>query len=131
MRKIQSLNQEKKKEVFLMPLFSFFLPGFDQYVADQSNYGLTYTSIALLGLSIRENNFNKRFDSSKKDQTNEFRYGLGTFGGKLFETSGSLSAYHSFRTRARTRDDDFSFLKRKDSLKEILLAPFNFNYLKK
>ena len=127
----QKKSKEEKKGVHLMPFLSLLLPGFDQYIANQMTYGLSYTSTALLGYRISQNNSHKTMNISQNNQNEEYRYGLGTFGRKLQETAGSLSAYHSFKTRVRTRPYDFPFLKNEDSISEILLAPFNFKFFKK
>lgn len=118
-----------KKGLYLLPALSLFLPGLDQYIEGQTKYAASYTVTAFLGLQIYSNNPNKTSNLSIKNQTDEYRYGLGTFGGKLYETAGSLSAYHSFRTAVKSRPKDFEFLKSEDSIAEILFSPFNFNYL--
>jgi membrane protease YdiL (CAAX protease family) len=58
----------------------------------------------------------------------ERKYALGL---QMFQSAGGLSAYHSFRTAVRTRQQigQFGFLREEESVTDILLAPFDMRFL--
>lgn len=124
-------NRKKQYErgIFLAPLGSFILPGFDQYWEHQNNWGLLYSSFALTGAGIELGQEEKNYLTDEEDEARGFNY--HSLGGTLYMASGSFSAFHSFRTAVNTRKEDFPFLKEDEHPKDLVLAPFNFSYLKR
>jgi membrane protease YdiL (CAAX protease family) len=121
-----------RNETFF-PLVSLLLPGFDQWYEGQTTAGALYTGVAVGGVVYAAS---QSEDLDKDDKENQDRidsqdivqrktqYGL-----QLYQTAGGLSAYHSFRTAVTTRPNQYGFLKSEDTPKDILLAPFEFNFL--
>jgi hypothetical protein len=105
---------------------SLFLPGFDQYLEGQYPYALGYTGIGLAGIGLIKKS---QKPDPKSHEHHEDSYGYEHVGASLYSTAGFISAYHSFKTAARTRPDDFSFIEKEDSLKDIFLAPFDFSHI--
>jgi membrane protease YdiL (CAAX protease family) len=54
-----------------------------------------------------------------------------TLGLLLYQGAGGMSAYHTFRTAARTRQEhgQYEFLQADDTPADLLAAPFHFSYL--
>lgn len=126
------------------PALSFLLPGFDQHLAHQFAYGMSYSGIYLvssLWADSREKKVEsfessleyRRLNDAERDnlQVHDERYKQRTLARQLTLFSGGLSAYHSFRTAVRTHQPygSYKFLKHEESPKEILLAPFRFDFL--
>lgn len=134
---------QKERSDFTRPALSLFLPGFDQLISGQFGYGLAYASVALSSLVLTE-----RYDRvvSDYEKTQEFlflspveqeniynhddRYRRLRLASQFYLVSGSLSAYHSFRTAALARKQigEYQFLEAEDSVQDILMAPFNLDY---
>ncbi len=126
-------DPNRPRSIFWPQFTSILLPGFDQYWERQYPYALSYSGIAILGQVIANAN---RYDKDevkkeKKDDFDERDYGYAAIGNSMTFDVGLFSAYHSFRSAARTRPGDFSFIKANDSIKDVLLAPFQFSYLKR
>lgn len=119
------VNSEKSRSrTFLLPpLASFIMPGFDQWWEGQTLYGAAYSGVSLFGLGLAT------ADLSPKLNSDSLR--LKFLGLQLYQTAGSMSAYHSFRTAVKTRqpNGDFLFLKHEETPTELLTAPFDFSYL--
>ncbi|MBF0312871.1 MAG: CPBP family intramembrane metalloprotease [Oligoflexia bacterium] len=132
-------NPDKKRGVIAAPIFSLFLPGLDQYLEGQYPYAFSYTGVALAGSAffVSESNHHRsqrshtpRDKHEKKEQDSAKSFNsYRKLGGKIYETAGSFSAYHSFRTAVNSRRGDFSFLKHEETPSELLLAPLNFSFL--
>lgn len=130
------------------PIFSLALPGFDQYLNGQYRYGLLYTSsfvaanIWAKDSSIKYNRWKNKepyLSASKEERFNIQRksaiYNEFLVSRKLMRDIGSLSLFHSFRTAANSRKKfgQYTFMdfKKEETPKDLLLAPFHFNYLKR
>lgn len=119
---------------------SFLLPGFDQWWEHQIQSGIFYSGMGYIGLRIAGDAYDKlkrrdaenntdpnKFDSMDSDVKQLF------WGAQLYQTAGSLSAYHSFRTAVRSRKPygEFSFLTHEETTGDILEAPLHLSYLKR
>jgi len=138
----------------LMPTFSFFLPGLDQWWEGQSLYGGIYTGVAFAGATyasaIARANENELNPDKESDATGQAEgedddaedesgridaKGIAArkvmLGGLLYQGSGGMSSWHSFRTAVRTRSasGQYSFLVREETPAEVMLAPLNYRYL--
>ncbi len=123
-------DQARPRGIFWPQFASMLLPGFDQYWEGQYPYALSYSGVAILGSAIAEEHRRDK-DEEEKDDFDERDFGYGRVGSSMMMSAGFLSAYHSFRSAARTRPNDFGFIKANDSIKDILLAPFQFSYLRR
>ncbi len=117
-------NSDKPRKFLLPPLISLVLPGFDQYSEEQYGYAIGYTATAVIGLELT------KFGTGSISTTDNKKR-LGNLGGQLYLAAGEFSAYHSFRTavRSRQQNGEFLFLKHEESPTDLLAAPFNFSYL--
>lgn len=143
---------ERERSDLLMPTISFLLPGFDQWVQGQYGYGAFYSGVALGGvvyagataaandIAGRRAREEQLFRDAGEDYTSPSPIGEPdiaerkiAFGTQLYQSMGGMSAYHSFRTAVRSRQDNgqYSFLRHEESPQEVLLAPFDFSYLKR
>lgn len=113
-------NKEEERGIVLAPIISFILPGADQWYEGQYGYGATYTTLGAAGLLYYLNN------SHKADGFNG-----PVLAAQLYQTMGSYSAYHAFRSAVHSRPNDFSFLGSEDTPLEIALAPFDFSHIVK
>ena len=132
----------KRSDIFI-PLVSMVLPGFDQWWEGQYTYAGVYTGGSLLAGSYASHHL-KKSDDEKLDSSDDVnpqndpytknphvrRFRLGS---QTSSTFGGISAYHSFRTSVRSRQQhgEYSFLRKEEGIKDIALAPFNFSYLKR
>jgi membrane protease YdiL (CAAX protease family) len=117
-----------------LPLISFFLPGAGQWVRSQAVSGAAYSLAALGGTAYAVN-------ASKDVQADELqdldiatgnvavrKYLLGL---QTTQAAGGLSLYHAFRSAVwqRQKFGEYQFLGDGDTPKDILMAPFRFDYL--
>lgn len=114
-------------------LASYVLPGFDQYWEGQTKYALGYSAIGAGGVVMMQENHTtadkgKNFLEVSQDEP---KSGYRVLGYKLYDTAGSLSAYHSFKTAVRTRKSEFSFIQTEESVQDLLRAPLRFGELAK
>jgi hypothetical protein len=126
--------------IFFPQLVSFFLPGFDQYWEGEYAAGATYSGVALGGI-LAGDFFYKRardrlgdkfeHEDSGDIETKDRDVRPMQLGDQLLQAAGGMSAYHSFRSAAMRRKPygDFAFLKTQDSPIDVLVAPFQFQYL--
>jgi membrane protease YdiL (CAAX protease family) len=114
-------------------LTSFFLPGFDQYWEGQTQYGLTYSAVGIGGFSLMSANQSKEAKSGDFVKVSQDfpKVGYQILGYKIYDTAGSLSAYHSFKTAVRTRKSEFTFIETEESVQDLLMAPIRFSELAK
>lgn len=119
--------------VVLLPLVSVYLPGFGQVARRDYLEGLAYGTAAVAGVALAVN-AGYAGDGSLDDLmfdepgARQVFYGLG-----LYQGAGFLSAWDAFRTavpvQQRTRGR-FGFMPReKETVGELLRAPFRFEYL--
>lgn len=114
-----------RPRTFLLPPFaSLIFPGFDQWWEGQYGYAAAYTGVALGGYGLGLSSRNKTVPLFSEEPR------FQALGFQLAMTSGSMSAYQSFRTAVRSRQSqgDFLFLKHDESPTDLLAAPFHFKY---
>ncbi len=125
-------NTERERGYILGPLGSLLLPGFDQWVEGQFSSALIYSSVALGGLSLASEAGNESTNISDIEEASD-RQRQTLYGLQLYQTMGSLSAFHSFRTavKSRTQTNDFKFLTKDEDTGDLLKAPFEFEHILK
>ncbi len=117
-----------------LPLISFILPGSGQLYRGQLISGSLYAGIGIGGV-LYSDQATHDFKLSEKDNldigsqnTAVRKYILGL---QVYQASGGMSAYHSFRSAVwqRQKFDQYRFLGPGETPMEILKAPFEFSYL--
>jgi len=121
------------------PALSLILPGFEQWRQEEYGAAAAYTGIwlgggllassaekAIKARDVPEEGAKKTGIDSRDDT--ERRYMLG---GQLSDAAGSYSALHAFRGAADSRREDgqYEFLRKKVTVQDTVLAPFDFRYL--
>lgn len=140
-----------------IPLVSFLLPGFDQWWEAQYGSAAAYTGLWLGGSLYAStvahanglNTSGEKVDEDGKPIKTD-RDGDGEvddvgldgkeisvrkviLGGLVAQGAAGMSAYHAFRTAARSRQaqGQYGFLTYEETPVDLLLAPFEFSYLKR
>jgi membrane protease YdiL (CAAX protease family) len=117
-----------------LPFISLILPGAGQLYRKQLISGTSYATVGLAGAYYSER-ASRDFKLSEKESldissqnTAVRKYILGL---QVYQASGGMSAYHSFRSAVwqRQKFDQYRFLGGGETPLEILKAPFNFSYL--
>lgn len=136
----------KPRNFWLFPFLSFLLPGLDQMIEGQWAPGAAYAGTYWGGIAaqvsyseeLRQLVESSRFkELSDEEQANELKFNnaarRAALAAQVTLASSSFSAYHSFRTAVRSQQPHgrFGFLHHEESVSDILLAPFEFSYLKK
>lgn len=116
------------------PMVSLLLPGFDQWWEGQYAAAGVYTGVALGGSALASSaQRGSDQNTAEIDDIDEFtdRQRQLAYGLQLYQTAGSLSAYHSFRTAVETRKNygQYKFLTTRETSKELILAPFQLEFL--
>jgi membrane protease YdiL (CAAX protease family) len=128
--------------VFWMPVATYILPGLSQFQNEQNVAGLTYGSMAVTGLAtlitassaLERSNGGGVNTSDLTTDSNTLRRLI--WGAKLYELSGELSVFQSFRSAVRDNRQDgkntsYSFLPEKETTADLLQAPFQFSHFLK
>jgi hypothetical protein len=126
------------RSAFWMPLGSFLAPGLDQWVENEFKPAALYSGVGIFGLSLLATN-GKRDTTDAFDNWNHLddRDRRAIYGAQLYQTAGSLSAYHSFRTAVKSHNNagsnrfDFLTPTLNEDEGDLLLAPFQIQFLKK
>lgn len=107
------------------------LPGFDQWYEGQEETGLVLSGAAFGGLLLASS---ARAESSNGDVLVSRDDGVRSnfLGLQIYSAAGSFSAFHSFRSAAKTWDQ-FEFLEaaQNEGIDDLVLAPWNFSMLKR
>lgn len=133
-------STSKQGSLVFFPFASYLLPGLGQYINGQTGAGLVYSSTAVIGLGVASSAANRlkeeplrneqRDDLDSRDPlVRQYLWGL-----KTYDLAGSLSLYHSFHSMLveRRLQGEFKFLPQEsERVDELLLAPFDFSYLKR
>jgi membrane protease YdiL (CAAX protease family) len=117
-----------------LPLISFILPGAGQLYRKQITSGSLYAGLGLAGIhysaqATRDFKLSEKNNLDISSQNTAVRkYILGL---QVYQASGGLSAYHTFRSAVwqRKKYDQYQFLGAGETPLEILKAPFNLSYL--
>jgi len=153
-------DPDRPRSDIFMPFFSFLLPGLDQWWEGQRGSASAYSGVALGSLVYvnnvarsnglikdkgRDDEGDKNEDEDHKDES-ENSDGLTSkdlvkrklmLGSQVYQVAGGFSAWHAFRTAAYTRQGDgpgqgqYEFLDYEETPGQVLLAPFDFSYLKR
>ncbi len=123
-----SSDPERPRSLVWIPLVSFFLPGFDQWWEGQYPSAVFYTGIGILGISLVDEDISDK-NPTDSDLTDGEKKSF--YGSQLYQTAGSLSAFHSFKTAAKTHQGTgrFSFLQEDETTGDVLIAPFRLDFL--
>lgn len=129
----------ENKSVFWGPMLSFVLPGVNQWWEDQWSQGALYSGLGLIGIeTVRGANLSQDelkeiekdgFNDSENDKFRQYK-----LGNQIYMAAGSFSAYASFQSSVKYRKEmlgEYEFIKKQETVKEILLAPFDFSFLKR
>ena len=136
---------ERPRSIFWMPFLSFIVPGFDQWVEGQVLAAGAYSGVAVSGYlyasvhasridpdpSRRQERLEELSEDPHSKNPHLRRIDLGL---QTYQSAGGFSAYHSFRSAVRSRwaHGEFEFLRdTEESPGELLLAPFEFHFLKR
>ncbi len=129
-------DPDRPRAIFWPQLLSFFLPGFDQWFEAQFQQAIFYTSLSAVGTgivlvttpSIPDDGTDPNDPSGRND------YARGAIlGNQIYMAAGSFSAYSSFRSAVKSRkaSGDFDFLPEEETVDDLLVAPFHFQYLER
>lgn len=124
-------DKERTRKYEIVPLFSLFLPGLDQWWERQYNYAAVYTGTALAATTYvvikgaEDNRTNSDLSSRFEEDQDKF------LAVQLIGGMGMMSSYHAFRTAVWSRQQygQFSFLTKEETPTDIALSPFRFDYL--
>jgi len=125
------------RSIFWFPMFGLLVPGLPQIIKRQKTAGFTYLGVGAFGMAValgtaadyiknHDELDNADIDESEiTDQQMAMIWGLQTY-----QTAGSLSLYHAFRTSVKAHHKDrFDFLPDDETPDKLVLAPFKFSYL--
>jgi len=134
-------GHQEKKGLYLSPILSFFLPGFDQWAEGQYDAAVVYTGGKIIARGLGNSARQAFLNSGPASQINrEINRGIDSQSSGLRNVylfsqyemmAGGLSTYHSFRTIVESRPEDFAFMSNKDSFGELMTAPFDLSFFKK
>lgn len=119
----------EEKGVFWGPLFSFILPGSNQFYESQNEQGMLYTGIGSASL-ILSSSIKLDLDDEDYSVKRDFK-GLTT---QYYLVAGGLSAYASFQSSVKYKKEilgEYKFIEKQETVDEILTAPFEFKYFKR
>lgn len=136
-----SLNGEQPEEkgIFWGPASNLLLPGLNQWWEGQWSAASFYSGFGFAGMTVMRNS-NISAEELKQVKKNGFndsefdKYRQYSLGAQIFSAAGSFSAYASFQSSVKYRKEklgEYKFIKKQDSVDEILLAPFDFSFLKR
>jgi membrane protease YdiL (CAAX protease family) len=134
---LKSQNPQEKG-IFWGPFFSFLLPGVNQWYEGQYDQATFYSGVGLLGYAVAATSGIKKEDLEKRseggfDDNESDRFRQYALGGQIYQVAGGLSAYASFQSSVKYRKEkgEYAFIEKQESVDELLLAPFDFSYLKR
>lgn len=109
------------RSVYLPPLLSGLIPGFDQWIEGQYDYALGYTLIGAGGLLLYKAG-SENVDSRYKN-----------FGLQVYLSAGAMSLFHSFRSAVNSSrfGQDFKFIKRDEPPSALYTSAFRFKYMER
>ena len=121
-------NPKKPRNIMGRAILSFVVPGFDQWSEGQVGAGMAYTGLSVLGIgtAIAVRGDLTQSVSSKDDRSRATLLGLQTY-----QTMGSLSGYHAFRSGVIGRKTlgEYLFLTLEETPGDLAIAPLRFDYL--
>jgi membrane protease YdiL (CAAX protease family) len=129
----------EEKGVFWGPFFNLLLPGVNQWWEDQWPQAFLYSGLGVVGVTlmntsgITQEEIDKieedGFSDSENDNFRQLQYGA-----QIYSAAASYSAYASFQSSVKYRKEklgEYKFIHKQETVDEILLAPFEFSFLKR
>jgi hypothetical protein len=135
----QLADPTRERATFWPQVASFLIPGFDQWWERQTSAAYLYSGIAVGGLGVTatsglENYSDNQSAGTQISQGNDSVRAY-LLGGEIYSFAGYMSAYHSFRSAVRTRQEhgEYAFLPRdkEETPDQLMKAPFHFAYLER
>lgn len=127
---VSSSEKTSFGNAYMMPLGSFVLPGLGQWGSHPSR-GLLYSGLALTGVAIAARQSKGAKESIARGNFYSSETAIALIGLKLYDFAGSFSAYESFSTVVKNNPQDFAFIKKRESVNELIKAPFDFSMLRR
>ena len=141
-------NHSDKRSDIGVPIVSFLLPGFGQWLNEDYTSGAVYSGAAIAGYAYainvtssdhlahqhevmrqraRDHEVSEQNALAQKDIAER----KATLGGLVAQGAGGLSLYHSFRTAVATRRPagEYTFLVIDETPMDLLAAPLHFGFL--
>lgn len=113
-------------------VFTTLLPGFDQWYEGQQTEGSILSGAAFGGLLLASS---ARLEETGGDvlASRDDRVRSAVLGFQIYSAAGSFSAFHSFRSAAKTWPGQFEFMKtaENEGLDDLVSAPWDFSMLKR
>ena len=109
---------------------SIVLPGVGQLFQGNPQLAFGFGGTALLGLSLAYN----RVDYVPSLFVRERDGQLARYGMPRYQACGFTSAYHAFQQSIpafQQKDGKYLFVKKQEPLREVLLSPFRFSFLRR
>ena len=131
-------EHHEPRGVFWRPIFSFVLPGLDQWVEGQYRSAAVYSGYALTGLAVagsatRRTSSSSSTATSDSDELYEDDARKLAWGLQSYMAAGFVSSFHAFRKAAETQkaQGKYLFLKHEETTGDLLIAPLRLDYLLK
>lgn len=107
-------------------MVSFILPGYSQWRDGQNDWGMAYSGAALFGGVYALANLGDKSGPTFQGIDRDVALGL-----QLYQTAGSLSLFHGFRTAIFSQKNrvKYEFLPEDESPIDVVTAPLRFDYL--
>lgn len=129
----------EKKDVFWGPFLSVLIPGVNQAWEKQWSQAGLYFGLGFVGSQVM---FSAEITQEELDEVAEEGFNDTEFdkfrqyqlGAQIYSVAGSLSAYASFQSSVKYRKEvlgEYKFIKKQETVDEILLAPLDFSFLKR
>ncbi|MBI1859960.1 MAG: CPBP family intramembrane metalloprotease [Deltaproteobacteria bacterium] len=117
----------RKRNMLGRPWVSFLLPGFDQWVEGQTSAATVYSGLALAGIATV---LAVQGDSSQYVTSKDDRARTTILGAQIYQTMGSLSTFHAFRSGlvAARAEGAFPEMASEETPAELLCSPFRIDY---
>jgi membrane protease YdiL (CAAX protease family) len=129
-------NGKSRSSVYWFPLLGLGVPGLPQFLNGQQEAGYVYSGAALLGAGVAVGSYVGSNANHSAPDDNDFHKFADwekayTWGSQVYQTAGSLSVYHTFRSTVEQRREkgDFKFLTSdEETPNQLMLAPFKISY---
>ncbi|HEX4925480.1 MAG TPA: CPBP family glutamic-type intramembrane protease [Bdellovibrionales bacterium] len=125
---------KKRSSLYWHPVSTFFVPGLAQFTNGQTEAGFVYAGVGAVGVGTAIGALVSNSDSvnASADLGNlNDRQKAFVWGAQTYQTAGSLSTYHAFRSVVKQRQElgEFGFLKVDEHNGELMTAPFKVEFL--
>lgn len=124
---------KKRSSLYWHPVSTFFVPGLAQFTNGQAEAGFVYAGVGTVGLGTAISalaSVESLSDAADLGRLSD-RQKAFVWGAQTYQTAGSLSTYHAFRSVVKQRQElgEFDFLKIEEHNGELMTAPFRFEFL--